>query len=298
MQDNASSFTVGEFTCWWISDGHNFYPPRAVLADAPEAALGTAFPTGELSSLPYAALLVDTGGYRILVDTGAGPFAPTTGRLRENIRAADVALETVDVVVVTHCHPDHIGGSLDDAGQLAFPNARFFTLRDEYEYWRQDAILAKLAAGELFGAGALEQACAEWLRRYLWPVEERLELLEGSAEIVPGVQVIPTAGHTPGHLAVMLSSDRDQLLHVGDAFLHPAQIGHPEWNSMFEADRQRAVETRLHLLDRAAADRCLVAATHFPSLGRVARRASGYAWEVDQDRTGVSNATLDLQAGR
>jgi glyoxylase-like metal-dependent hydrolase (beta-lactamase superfamily II) len=283
MQRDTLRFQVGEFTCYWLSDGHNVYPVGAIFADAPADQLAGVLPPAELAAgqltIPYTALLVDTGAYRILVDTGAGPFAATTGGLVSNLRAAALAPETVDLVVFSHAHPDHIGGTVREDGQTTFPNARFLMLRAEFDYWMTEATQAKLAAGELYGAGPIEQLICDWLHKYLPPIESRLELLERDAEIAPGVHVIPAWGHTPGHLAVMISSGRQQLLYVGDAFVHPAQIGRPEWNCIFETDRRRAEETRRQLLDRAAADRCLLGATHLPGVARVVRRGSGYGLE-------------------
>lgn len=283
MHQNVRRFEVGEFACYWVADGHNLYPLGAIFADAPGQELAGALPPEELAAghltIPYTALLVDTGAYRILIDTGAGPFAPTTGGLLKNLRAAGLAPETVDLVVFSHAHPDHIGGTLDEAGRVAFPNARFLMLRAEVDYWREEAVQGKLAAGELYGAGPIERLILDWLRGYLPPIENQLELLERDAEIAPGVHVIPAAGHTPGHLVVMVSSGRQQLLYGGDAILHPAQVGRPEWNSMFETDRRLATETRRQLLERASADRCLLAATHLPTVSRVVRRGSEYALE-------------------
>ena len=283
MKLDTQRFEVGEFNCYRLADGHNIYPLGAIFADAPGEALADVLPPEELAAgqlaVPYTALLVDTGAYRILVDTGAGPFAPTTGGVLGNLRAAGLAPETVDLVVFSHAHPDHIGGTLDESGNLAFPNARFVMLRAEFDYWGDGAIPAKLAAGELYGAGPIEQLILDWLRKYLPPIESRLELLEGDAEVAPGVHLIPAVGHTPGHLAVMVSSGRQQLLYVGDAILHPAQVGRPEWNCLFETDRRLATQTRRQLLDRASVDRCLLAATHLPAVSHVVRRGSEYALE-------------------
>jgi glyoxylase-like metal-dependent hydrolase (beta-lactamase superfamily II) len=283
MKLDTQRFEVGEFHCYRLADGHNLYPLGAIFADAPGDALAGVLPPEQLAagqlSVPYTALLVDTGAYRVLIDTGAGPFAPTTGGLVTNLRAAGIEPETVDLVVFSHAHPDHIGGTLDEAGDLAFPNARFAMLRAEFDYWREGAVQAKLVAGELYGAGPIEQLILDWFRNYLPPIESRLELLEGDAEVVPGVHVIPATGHTPGHLVVMVSSGRQQLLYVGDALLHPAQAERPEWNCVFETDRRLAVETRRQLLDRASADRCLLAATHLPAVSRVVRRGRQYALE-------------------
>jgi glyoxylase-like metal-dependent hydrolase (beta-lactamase superfamily II) len=243
MKENVHSFKVGEFTCYWVWDGHNLYPPRAVLAGAPEKEMAGLFPPGEFVAIPYAALLVDTGAFRILIDTGAGPLAPTAGGAANNPRAAGLAPETVDLVVFSHAHPDHIGGTVGETGEVIFPNARFLMFRAEFDYWTDQAIQAKLSANELYRS-RFDPAIGDWIRRYPPLIQNRLELLERDAGVAPGVQVIPAPGHTPGRLAVMISAGRRQLLYVGDAFVRPAQIGRPEWSSMFETDPHRAGETR------------------------------------------------------
>jgi len=284
MQDNARSFQVGEFTCYWVSDGYNIYPRGAIFADAPEDQLAGVlapeeFTAGQLT-IPYTALLVEAGAHRILLDTGAGPLAPTTGRLIDNLRAAGPAPETVNLVVLSHAHPDHIGGTVGEDGDLTFPHARFFMLRAEFEYWMAEATQAKLGSGELYGAGGLEQVIRDWIRKYLPPIADRIELLDRDAEIAPGVRLLPALGHTPGHLAVMISSGGQQLLYAGDAFVHPAQVERPQWNCMFESDRRRAEQTRRQLLDRAVADPCLLAASHFPGVVRVVRRDTEFGLEL------------------
>jgi len=284
MQDAICKIKGGEFTCHLLSDGNLVYPAAAVLADAPANQLAGVLTAEELAAgqltVPYNALLVDTGAHRVLIDTGAGPLGPATGGLINSLRGAGVAPETVDLVVFSHAHPDHIGGTVDGAGNLSFPNARFIMLRAEFDYWKDEAIQERLAANELYRSG-FDPVIGQWIRTYLPPIENRLELLERDAEIAPGVQAIPAAGHTPGHLAVMVSSGRQQVLYAGDSVIHPAQIGRPEWNSMFETDRRAAEQTRRQLLDRAATDRCLVAGTHLATVGRVVRSGSGYKWEAE-----------------
>ena len=281
MPDNVLRFQIGEFTCYPVADGDLVYPRGVILAGAADDELAALYP--EQMTIPYTALLVDTGAYRILVDTGAGPLAPTTGRLLDSLRAARLDPDTVDLVVLSHAHPDHIGGNLTADGAVAFPHARFLMSRPEFEFWTAEATQAKLAAGQLCGIPALDQLMAQWVRTYLPPIQDRLDLLERETEIAPGVQALPTFGHTPGHLCLLASSGRQQLLYAGDAIIHPAQVSRPEWNTIFEVDRSQAEQTRRELLDRAAADRCLLFGFHFPfpGCGRVARKGSGYTWEAE-----------------
>jgi glyoxylase-like metal-dependent hydrolase (beta-lactamase superfamily II) len=260
----ASLFRVGEFSCLAVADGENTYPGVAILP--PEAD-----PPAEMQ-VPYTALLVDTGRQRVLIDLGAGPVGPATGRLPQSLADAGVALDAIDLVVLSHAHPDHIGQLL--------PRAEYVMLRAEWDFWTDDATRAKLAAGALYGLQPLEQLIAEWLSTYLAPLRDRIGLLDGDTEVAPGILVIPAPGHTPGHAAVLISSGRQQLLYVADAIVHPAQIAHPDWTTPFDLDRGLTVRTRRQLLDRAAADRCLVFPFHFPlpCAGEVTSRHGAYEW--------------------
>jgi glyoxylase-like metal-dependent hydrolase (beta-lactamase superfamily II) len=112
------------------------------------------------------------------------------------------------------------------------------------------------------------------------PARDRLRLLDRPTEIAAGILVFPAPGHTPGHAAVLVSSGRQQLLAVGDAIVHPAQFGHPEWVCAFDLSPEETVRTRRQLLERAAADGCLLAGYHLPgAVGAVEARQASFRWE-------------------
>jgi glyoxylase-like metal-dependent hydrolase (beta-lactamase superfamily II) len=260
----ASPFKIGDFSCLAVADGQRTYPGAALLP--PEAD-----PPAELQ-VPYTALLVDTGTQRVLIDLGAGPLGPDTGRLPQSLAAAGVALDEIDLVVLSHAHADHIGQVL--------PRAEYVMLQTEWNYWTDETTQAKLAAGQLYGVPEVEQVMGAWIRKYLEPVRDRVRLLDADTEVAPGILVFPAPGHTPGHAAVLISSGRRQLLYVADAIVHPAQVHHPDWTMPFDLDPALTVRTRRQLLDRAAADQCLVFPFHFPlpCVGAVSSRNGLYEW--------------------
>jgi len=248
--NQPQKITIGTYTCWLLPDGEFDYPGETVL---PEQSA----PPPQIS-VPYTSLLVDTGSLRILIDTGAGSLGPRTGKLMDSLTTAGVAPDDIHTVVVSHAHPDHI------ARLPRFPGAAVVMTRREFEFWRSPETTAKLTAGKLYGLGTLEHLMEACVRENLYPVQERLRLLDEPTELAAGVLVFGAHGHTPGHAAVLISSGRQQLLYAGDAVIHSKQFEHPDWTSAFDLDRNETVTTRRKLLDRVVADHCLLAAFHLP----------------------------------
>lgn len=266
---------VGDFRCYPISDGDLLYPRTALCGDDPERTIGVP----EQVALPYTPLLVDTGSHRILIDTGAGALAPTTGHLEESLSRAGFTATGIDVVVLSHAHPDHIGGLALEDGTARFPNARVLMSRKEYDFWYSADLRSRLGTGSVYGNAELESLMGGWIDRYLSPVRDRLEWLAGEAEIAPGIAAVDAPGHTPGHLAVAISSGTESLLFAGDLLMMPDQVVHPDWTSIFDLDAQKLIATRRRLLDRAATDRSIVFHYHFGEAGRFLRRGLQFEWE-------------------
>ena len=214
----------------------------------------------------------------MLIDTGADGLAPTTGDLMKNLKAEGVTPAEITTVVLTHAHPDHIGGVLDANGKPAFPNARYVMSRTEWDFWNSNPNLVNTGMDD--HVKELLVTCAQ---KSLPPLKGRIELLEGEKEVVPGVYVIPAPGHTPGHMALVISASKAQLLHLADTVLHPMHLEYPTWRSVFDLHEENAATTRRRLLDRAAVENVNVLAYHFPfpSVGRVTKRGNAWRWEVE-----------------
>ena len=225
---------------------------------------------------PYPSLVIKTGQHRVLVDTGAGGLAPTTGRLVPNLQNGGIAPKDIDTVILTHGHPDHVGGNIDSEGKLAFPNARYIMWKDEWDFWISEPNLAELNVDE-----QIKEILITVARNNLPPIQHQLDLIDHETEIVPGIRAIAAPGHTPGHMAVTITSDNEQLLYISDAVLHQIHLEQPDWYTVLDFAPEQAVITRRHLLDWAATEKALVHAFHFPfpGLGYVTQKREIWQWK-------------------
>jgi glyoxylase-like metal-dependent hydrolase (beta-lactamase superfamily II) len=275
LANTVGAIRVGNFQCFPIADGDHLYPRAALYGGDPARTIGVP----EQIAVPYTPLLVDTGSHRILIDTGAGPLAPSCGHLEASLSRAGFGVSDVDVVVLSHVHPDHIGGLVRDDGTLRFPNARVLMSQREYDFWHSADLRSRLGTGSVYGSPELEELMVTWINRYLPPVRDRLEWLVAESAIAPGIAAIDAPGHTPGHLGIAISCGSDSLLYAGDLLLISNQVVHPDWTSIFDLDAQQLISTRHRLLDRAATDRSIVFHYHFGEAGRFGRRGAQFEWE-------------------
>lgn len=285
--ENHYRFKVGDFECMAVGDGSHTYsppqfpPPEVLLfSNAPQESLASVRQRYNLPTpwtewvSPYICLVIRAGKRLVLVDTGAGSLAPTTGRLIPNLRAAGIAPGDVDTVVNTHGHPDHLGGNTTADGKPAFPSARYVISRDEWDFWTSAQAEQKLEEHS-------REILVNTARRNLLPLKDRLRMVDGEAEIVPGIKAIPAPGHTPGLMALAISSKNERLLCISDVVLHPVHLEMPEWFSVFDVLPELLVGTRRRLLGMASAAKDLVMAFHFPfpGLGHIARKGKSWRWQ-------------------
>ena len=206
-------------------------------------------------------MLAQTGDGHAVIDTGLGArflgdgptIEPLVGRLGDGLISAGAPADQVAAVVFTHLHQDHCRGATW-SGELTFPRATGFAHAAEVAYW---------SGAEAAGGTADEHLASA--REAIRLFGDRLRTFDHDTEILPGIRVVDAAGHTPGHSAVLLESDGERLLCVGDLFYDQLQLSHPRWSTPWDHDPVRAVRTRRRLLDRAADERLLVHAYHMPS---------------------------------
>ena len=270
-------YRIGSFELTALYDGIWYRPiTDAFIGNAPfadvEAALADAFMPADKLATPFTTLVVNTGQRLILIDTGTGgQIAPGAGVLHANLIAAGIDPKAIDLIAISHFHPDHINGIRDKDDNLVFPNAEIAVSAAEWNFWMDDA--------NLNAAPADLKVEFRNQRRIFSGIARNVTRFDPGAEIAPGIEALAAPGHTPGHTVFAVHSGDQSLLVLGDTAQHPAVFArHPDWQAAFDVDGAQAVVTRRKLFDRAAADRMLVTGYHFPfpACGHLIKTASGY----------------------
>ena len=277
----AHRISVGQIEVVIFDDGTFAGPATLFAVNGPEAEVTEVLAAQGLTptdTIPLGIhpLLIETGDQRVLLDTGSGAFDPASGKLLAALAVEGIAPEEIDVVLLTHFHVDHFGGALDQAGGLAFPNARYLINAVEHEFWSGDPSLDELVLPDEF-----KQLFRQPTIDTLAGLQGTIEHIAPGDEIAPGVTTVDAKGHTPGHLAVEISSDGEGLLHIVDAAHLPEfHLEHPEWFMAADNWPAWSVTTRKMLFDRAADENLLVSTYHFPfpGLGRVVKDEIGWVW--------------------
>ena len=266
-------FRLGDFKCIAIRDGGHLGSADFLFCNAPEQEVTEALrrhgmEADQLKS-SWTCLLVDTGEKILLVDTGIGSGIPEGGQLVDQLAQEGYPAENIDLVFLTHGHPDHIGGCTDDNGKLAFSQARYLMGKIEYGFWTSDENLSTLNEG-----------MRRFARKNLPAIQERVQLVEGGEEVLPGIKVVETFGHTPGHMGLEIQSQGEVLLHLADAALHELHIEHPEWYAPVDMQPEQMVATRYKWMERAAVSTAKVLFYHFdfPSIGYVSQDGDTWCW--------------------
>ena len=224
-------------------------------------------------NIPVNNFLIRRGGKTILIDAGAGnTMQPTLGKLPANLRATGIAPDAVDHIVITHLHPDHANGLVDDAGKPHYPNAQIVVHQVEADFWMRED-----------GAGDPDRVKGNRARTRinLKPYLHRIRRVRDGEDYL-GFRPVLAPGHTPGHTCWLLAAPGGGFMAFGDVVhLSAIQISHPDVGMTYDLDKDQAVKSRKRILDMAASERLAIAGAHVnaPGFGYVVRKGASYAFE-------------------
>jgi glyoxylase-like metal-dependent hydrolase (beta-lactamase superfamily II) len=270
-------YKLGDFQLTALYDGIWNVPiddkfVRNASGAAVNEALAAAFLAPGVLPISFTALLVNTGAKLVLIDTGtAGQIADSAGFMNANLAAAGIAPGAIDTIVISHFHPDHIDGIKSKDGAKVFANAEILVPEPEWKFWMDDGNMSR-------AAGTVHHYFLN-ARRIFNDIAKEVRPFSPGAEIVPGIVSLPAYGHTPGHTAFGIYSANRSMLAMSDTAREPwLFVRHPEWQPSYDMDGPLAAKTRTVMLDRAAADRMLVEAYHFPfpACGHMVKSGAGY----------------------
>ena len=284
-------FKIGDFQATVISDGYGPIPVGPILAtNASEAELAPVLKANFMPPVIQATnniLVVDTGRERLLVDTGFGEkLGPSFGSfpgLEANLCRAGITPGSIDLVVTSHCHLDHIGGLVTKSGALAFPKAQFVFVDTEWNYWTGSRYESDVNSSPM--PDPFKQATIGAARENLPPVADQSRFVKQGGEITGGVHYIAAPGHSPSHAAILFTLGKEQFMHMVDIAHNPVtSLQHPDWTPVFDYDPVQAIKSRKAILDRVATDGVMAMGYHFPfpAIGHVVRHGSAYHWEAAQ----------------
>jgi glyoxylase-like metal-dependent hydrolase (beta-lactamase superfamily II) len=228
---------------------------------------------GDQAQFEASPLLFRQGGDVILMDTGSGGnFAPTAGKVIESLKAAGVEPGAVTKVIFTHAHPDHMWGSLGADGKPVYPNASFHVAEAEWNFWMAPDLASKMPKDM--------EGMVKTTQSQLSGIKEKVSMFKPGSEVLPGIAVIDTAGHTPGHVSFELAGG-DGLIVTADAITNPLVFfPHPEWKFGFDADHDTAIANRKKLLDMASTGKKKLIGFHwpYPGIGMAEAKSGAYVY--------------------
>jgi len=283
---------IGEVELIALSDGGINYPTAMILGNVPPEAMARYHLPEKQIFIPYTILLVKQGDRLVLIDVGAGDLGNpadgifpgldhTTSRTNlvlPSLKAAGIDPYEIDTILITHAHPDHIGGMFDAEGHLAFPNARYYVAQEEWDYWMS-------ADPSTVQAEALRhhlQLLLREARRAFDAIQDQVTVVPRGQEIAPGIRFEPAHGHTPGHAMVSISAGDETAYNISDVVVVPLFVEHPEWAPAIDMDARQADTARRQFFTQAAEEKALVFAHHlgpFPNLGHIVERGEAWQWQ-------------------
>ncbi len=273
-------FKLGDFEITTLYDGalaipkvHPIFGKNQKIEDVQAYLTTNNLPTDKMT-ISFTPVIVNTGKELVMFDSGYGEErrAKGAGLATAALKAAGFTPDQIDVIVITHCHPDHVSG-LIEGKQAIYPNARYVVGDVEYNFWSKKEHLESSDKNMMRRAQAVHNN--------LVPLAEKATFIKAGADAVPGITSVESSGHTPGHLCFHLESAGKRFLIFGDVTNHyVASLAKPDWHCAFDMDAEMAVKARKKILDMIATDKIPSAGYHmpFPAVGYVEKMGSGYRW--------------------
>ena len=276
-------YKVGAYECTSINDGARSFPlPDTFVKNVPKeevlAAAEAAYMPKGMVTVPFNPQLINTGSKLVLIDCGNGiaSYEPTkgaVGRTLQNLAAAGVDPKSIDVVLISHLHPDHTNGIRAADGSMAFPNAEIMVPAKDWDFWMSDENAAKAQSSEM-----MKNYFAN-VKKIYTGIESKVTKYDWGKEVAPGITSIAAPGHTPGHTAFAVASGGSKVLIQSDVTNIPEFfLRNPDWHVAYDTDPDLAQETRHKFYDMAAAEKATVVGFHFtfPSIGHVEKDGTKY----------------------
>ena len=285
INDEVFHTKIGKMQCTIFRDLMFKYQAKDYFINAHPEELETSLRKFHIASdnipSPFIAVLLQQDDKRILIDTGMGfsekPLVfrgnsyVIKGRFHQLLQQENIKAEDITDVIITHFHPDHIGGVFTEESKLNFPNAQFHIHEDEWTYWHSSLSDNQPALFKYF------------IEKNITPLKNHnLNLFKGDfVTLFPGITAVKAEGHTAGQIAIIIHSGKENLLYISDAFLHPLHIEQLNWQTNYDLDHQKARQSRIKLLGLAQKDNMLINAFHFnfPGLGRIDKLNGSWSWE-------------------
>jgi len=276
-------YKVGDIECTSINDGARSFPmPDGWVRNIPKeqalAAAEAAYMPKGMVTVPFNPQLVNTGGKLVLIDCGLGagmvePSKGAVGRTIMNLAAAGVQPNDIDIVLMSHLHPDHTNGIRAADNSMAFPNAEIMVPAKDWAFWMSEENAAKAESNKM-----MKDYFANVKKIYAG-IENKVTKYEWDKEVAPGITSVGTPGHTPGHTSFVVASGSSKVLVQSDVTNIPEFfLVNPDWHVVYDIEPELAAQTRHKFFDMAAAEKAIVVGFHyqFPSVGHVEKTATGY----------------------
>jgi glyoxylase-like metal-dependent hydrolase (beta-lactamase superfamily II) len=277
MKIPTYQFDIGEFQGFILYDNFQFHSAdelvvNPIVEELEQITREYAFKLNEIP-VGYNNLFLKACGQNVLVDAG---IRRPIGNLCFGLEELKIDPGDIDTIIITHSDRDHIGGILDEEGEISFPNARYVMLEDSWQHWS-----SKKRRNELTRLNKWTKEKAQFAWETYSKIKDLFLFVKPGEEFIPGIRLLPAQGHRYDHSVLKVTSSDEHLIHISDALVHPLFMGKSDWYSTYDANPTQAVDTKIKLLNKCTSENALVFGSHFPfpGLGYVQQGHESWRWQ-------------------